>query len=865
MGRITLLTALFGLILSTTYTILPQSNDQNDLRKLVAISSEVETDVAITEYVYKMYIQDGERRIPEEKFLISLMGLVNREISRRLEDPKAAREDYFKSLHNMLVELQTFQNRLRLTGIRELDEFSEDLSERIKYTIDAGDIDFSKKKVFEEAIQMLYVSEEMIKLDEMQSPSDLSRKIQSSQQRLMTVFGESQADDGVYLGRKPTIYDLFVEWRKTEEVKYSRRLAEVLYIRKSFLRISTLDDITHMFNDQLKVAYKAFNFEEYELAELLLTDLLETYLAYGVNQLDDVYFYRGECFYALDRLMHAEKDYETVLAQYPGTPFLPQVYSRLVQINFTMKNYESAKSNALQYQNLAANTDADYYDIQFLLAMSQYHLGEYNQSIETLLNTPADHSYYTMSQYFIGNAYSELGAYDDAVSVYLTLINSKSIPPNIHSRALYKMGLIEYERANYGIAIDYFNRISFEFSRYDKILNALAWSHFELERAKGEDEFKDFSTAGYYARQLMNNYYASPFRMEATGLLAYINQLVSKPRQAIDLYREVYQEKVKYSSIEDYLKERQNLENLYRSALTAQENSLRENNPEAYMKATKLAANLKSELTLLDLSESSSAGLDIYREANSVISQIKESNRLRLLAEETGNKRAIHRIDSLQIRLAAMLETFPPEVLDKASGVNFFDDHPVSKYVAEEQYRYQDMVSKQEEIAGEMTHIDDLVSRLDNQIDLAKSIYKNYDVVAKLEHKRGRLMELKKRYDFLMVSIQQFEYNGNPYPEFNRWGDLGAFGIINVYFDQKQQMQNKLVQVADVFEQVNVQLDNRRRVIEDKIKKIESEVRFMTMKARLEERKRLRAERERAFRESYFDTRESEIPDDIQQ
>jgi len=36
------------------------------------------------------------------------------------------------------------------------------------------------------------------------------------------------------------------------------------------------------------------------------------------------------------------------------------------------------------------------------------------------------------------------------------------------------------------------------------------------------------------------------------------------------------------------------------------------------------------------------------------------------------------------------------------------------------------------------------------------------------------------------------------------------------------------------------------------------------MKARMEERARLRAERERAFRESYFDTRESEIPEEQQ-
>ena len=80
-----------------------------------------------------------------------------------------------------------------------------------------------------------------------------------------------------------------------------------------------------------------------------------------------------------------------------------------------------------------------------------------------------------------------------------------------------------------------------------------------------------------------------------------------------------------------------------------------------------------------------------------------------------------------------------------------------------------------------------------------------------------------------------------------------------------QQAQGQLVKVSEVFDRVNKQLNHRKEVIEDKIRKIESEVRFMTMKARTEERARLRAERERAFRESYFDTRESETPEEEQQ
>ncbi len=113
-----------------------------------------------------------------------------------------------------------------------------------------------------------------------------------------------------------------------------------------------------------------------------------------------------------------------------------------------------------------------------------------------------------------------------------------------------------------------------------------------------------------------------------------------------------------------------------------------------------------------------------------------------------------------------------------------------------------------------------------------------------------------------MVATYEIDTEGNPYPEFSKWGDVGAFGIMNVYFGQKQRMHNRLIEVANVLSRVNDQLDQRKQVIEDKISKIESEIRFMTMKARMQERARLRAERERAFRESYFDTRESETTTD---
>ena len=79
------------------------------------------------------------------------------------------------------------------------------------------------------------------------------------------------------------------------------------------------------------------------------------------------------------------------------------------------------------------------------------------------------------------------------------------------------------------------------------------------------------------------------------------------------------------------------------------------------------------------------------------------------------------------------------------------------------------------------------------------------------------------------------------------------------HFGQRDRLQDQMSQVSSVYNSIMDKITQRRQVVEDQLKKIEAEIRFMTMKARLEERQRLRAEREQSFRETYFDTRTSEF------
>ena len=843
------------------YSIAQTSNQQKieDLEKLVEYTSEIEFQYALEDYVKGLFVDYGINKIPQEYFLISLMQVINKEYSNRLEHPDKARQNYFSELKNMLDEIHVLKQRLRNAGIKELSGFISDLEGRIKFTVNSSEINFKKKKVFEDALQMLYVAEEMIKLDKLQEPEQtvsLNQKLSESKKDILTAFGEV-SPEAVPTSGKHTIYNLFSEWKSLDRTEYSLRLTDVKLARQNLIKAADTEGILRMLNAELKMAYDYFNRERYDLSERLLNDIIDTYPGYGVKNLDDVYFYRAECNFALDRLVRAQAMFKKLLEDYPATEYLPQIYQRLVQISYTLEDYANTINYGNLYQNVATQADPDFFDVQFLSGMASYQQGDFGRAIDLLSSIPKNHPYHQISLYFAANAYAASQRYDEAIANYLQLSDEKHISPPLYHQTLYKIAIIEFERKNYFATLEYLSKIPDTFIGYDRVLNAFAWAHYENEQAKPANEPRDLYYTKYYANRLLDEFYASPYKMEARSLLGYINQLENRPSSAMGLYRNIYQTKLTKSKVSEYLGERRHYDEMFQDAKDLKALSLEKGDKKQYLRAIDLMDKLETEMMQMDLTEISALGVNTYSELNSIISQLEELNQLRDVAELNEKYDAIPKIDDLRYHLLSVLDAFPTHILAGARRVNLFDEYPISKLVAEEENRADRYASNRLEINDEMNKIQAQITDLDNEIQQAKASNK-YGKVAELESQRERFRELEKDSDNLLSATYMYDGQAQDYPEFSKWGDFGAFGIINVQFFQKQQMKRDITEIAYALDKVNTDLDMRKQVIEDKIKKIEAEVRFMTMKARVEERERLRAERERAFREGYFDTRTSE-------
>jgi hypothetical protein len=295
---------------------------------------------------------------------------------------------------------------------------------------------------------------------------------------------------------------------------------------------------------------------------------------------------------------------------------------------------------------------------------------------------------------------------------------------------------------------------------------------------------------------------------------------------AVNLYQNAYESKTKKKDIVNYLEQKDSLRILYDQAKTFEETALRKNDRNAYVKASSVANNLQETVVDLDLAEISPIGAAVSREIMEILDQLDQMNQLKARAKEEGNNLAIAKIDSMMLRMTAVLDMFPDKYLQTAIAYNWFDAYPVAQKVA------------------------------DYEIQTTK-LKGDYSTVVSIEQKIQKLVEIRKRYDRLYAQAAELT-PGEEYAEFNQWGDFGAFGIIDVNFGERDRLQRKMADVSTLYNSVMDRLAERREV-EDKMKKIEAEIRFMTMKARLQERQRLRAEREQSFRETYFDQRTSEF------
>ncbi len=119
---------------------------------------------------------------------------------------------------------------------------------------------------------------------------------------------------------------------------------------------------------------------------------------------------------------------------------------------------------------------------------------------------------------------------------------------------------------------------------------------------------------------------------------------------------------------------------------------------------------------------------------------------------------------------------------------------------------------------------------------------------------------LQKKFDQLATVAYDMDVQ-NSQVNLQKWTDYGAFGMADVNYSVKQSKLQKRAYYIDQINKINQILNGRKELLEYKIGLVDGEIGYMTRKVRQQERMRERAELDRKFEESYFDTHTSEVPE----
>lgn len=816
---------------------------------------------ALQEYINKNLLRFGKNEIARERFLIQQMRDINAEIKSRVTNVSAVRDQYFAGLLTRLEELDAFRNRLSDYNSATLNSFIDQLENRITVTIDEGEINYRRQKIFEDGIQVLYIAEEMLKLDRgarLDGNPQLTQQLQSSNQKLLDSFGDARGSESVVSyspsSGNATIWDLFVEWKRTNTLQFEARWTDIQVIKNKLLKNGTSMEKDRMFKRELSSALLAYNFRNYDLSNRLFEEILTRYTF--INTLDDIYFYKGEANFQIDRFDAASQAYLNLINQYPTSPYTFKAYARLVAIAHHFGDLQKVDQYYYEFEKVVVASDPLVDEIRFIAAISAVSRGAYEESINILNNILPASEFYIDARYVLAQAYVGASKFDEAENVLLGIVNNYNTPPDYHFNVYLKLAYISYEKGTYQQAIGYLDNIGGNFSLYDRVLMAYGWNHYKEELLK-EEKNRNFDIIKKYLYILTQEFQNSDYYLEAKSLLAYIYQLEKNTHGAIQQYEYVYQTSHTQNISNVNIQTRDRIKNQLYDIETEKNRAIQTNQKMEYLQANDRYLSLQDSLMILSYAELSPNSIALQREIQRIQTQIEQLDHLRTLAVERNSPDMIDRIDDLRENLTSELEDARALESYSILGINYYDEHPHARKESLTEDQNKKIKEMRAETEKQQQELGNKIKDIDAKKERARRS-KNYKELVLLDIQRDRYSELLRKYDFMHTVAYDMAVAESEI-QLQKWSNYGAFGIANVNFSVRQGNKDKIGYYSQQIDTINRILNNRKTLLDYKIALIDGEINFMTRKVRRQERLRERAELDRKFEESYFDTHTSEL------
>ncbi|MBN2424675.1 MAG: tetratricopeptide repeat protein [Calditrichaceae bacterium] len=815
-----------------------------------------EYSVALREYVEDLLINFGKDAIDRERFLVQQIRMINDEIKSRVGDIQEIKDNYFERMEDRLDEVRELKSRVSESNSPKLLHFITQLEGRIEQTLENRTMDFKQQKVIEDAIQLLHIAEEVVQLDpsaRLDTDPRISKGMENTGTSLVKSFG---GDPGPVYGSTitgpVTIYDVYKEWGLSERVKYMSRWTDVEIIKNRLLRDATVDEKYRMLQREISVASQMFNYGFFDYSEKAFGEILTRYDF--TKNLDDILFYKGESNYLQGQYRQAREDYRKLIKEYPTSEFIGNTYKRLMQIAYHFDDYPLVLGRLNEMKAIVSSGDPNMEEALMLAVVSAIKGNSYEQAVSNATQIPPTSIFYKQAQFVLGEAYAGANDLEQSKNVFITLLNEPGLGADFRFTILLKLGYLHYELKDYYKALEYFDQIGSHYSRYDRVLIGNAWSYYQLELLKEKEQ--DFSVTKKHIETLLEYFFDSDYYLEAKTLLGYINQLEKNVDGAIYHFDYVYRTKDVKLLSDQMNKEQESLLEAYMEADNYEKNALAENNKAAFSRAVEAKRKVRDPLLSLSYSDLSSTGVSTQDEVMKMKNQLDELDRLREVAENRERGDLVERIESLQLKILRAVNALPTAQPSKL-GVNYFDVHPMARKQSVIENENIKRMKLREDTRQEFEQIVRKISSLDVEIRNAKA-RRDYKKLVDLELSRDRFKELADKLDLVGTQAYSFDLEKSNI-NLDHWSDYGAFGMANVNFAIRGMETEQITYMLKQVQEINDLLEQRKKNIVYQIELIENEITLMTRQVRRQERIREREELERQFRETYFDTHDSEL------
>lgn len=683
--------------------------------------------------------------------------------------------------------------------------------------------------------------------------------------RLQKLLGLNEHD-------KPTLEEMFQIWRGARLADYEVRAAEYAVMKKNLLETGNAKERTHMLERDLTDALLNYAAERYRVAELQLSAVMQDYDRYFTNW-DAVMFYRAEAFYARSLYPTAYENYELLLRRYPDSKFLGMALLRLLTIAHTLNweqpffsYYERIDSCALLSEGQKGKSGAPRLDSR-IVERSRYLAGYYLLNLDrhteaetALALIPPASRYHFAAQYLRGIVQANLGNLNGALQHFQYLAESASpvtgltlTDPTttlIRNNALMRLGFIYYQRGELENAVRYFEKVSRGAENYDQTLIGLSWTYLK----KGDLE-KTITATG----TVLGNYLSSNYQYEALVLSAHCRRLLEQPDKALENLRYVAHAHGMLELSKEYNTEREQIlaqlgevERMEKAALEHQDKQL-------YSIISEVRQSLMGMLFSFGYrSNTGELFVDAFsEERQNIYRQLQRLDRLAAEARQSGlievERDAIERRN----RLVRVLETYQAD--RSVRNVNYFVDYPLATKESGAAYRRQIVLDLFKEMEAERERLQQNLKTADQLISEPPA-KRDVNIALDLKAVQDDFKNLKYRMDRFQTWLSTYSID-DVATDIGHWADLSGFGMSDIAFQEINRREHKI----DIYSQNISSIDNilrdRKISLEQMLRDFDREMRKIEEELLNEQVRLDRLEHDTYFRNSYFDTSESEVLD----